>query len=128
MTSDEGSMALAMCGVLVVIAVLSVAVSGLATAYAARAQAANAADSAALAAAVATYPPATTGAPLVMARAAARANGAVVVSCDCAVDHGLRARIVEVVVMIPIDLPIFGARQVSGAARAEFDPIDWLGG
>ena len=127
MRSDDGAMAVAMVGVVAVVAILAVAVAALGTLYAARAQATNAADAAALAAAVSSYPPASSLPPLTAARDAAEANGAVVVACRCRLDPGLDQRIVEVVAAISVEVPIFGGVQVRSAARAEFDPLLWLG-
>jgi hypothetical protein len=36
-------------------------------------------------------------------------------------------RTVEVVAAIDVDIPIFGPITVRSAARAEFDPLRWLG-
>jgi len=120
-------MTVAMVGVVAVIAVLAVAVAALGTLYAARAQATNAADAAALAAAVSSYPPASSLPPLTAARQAAEANGAVVVACRCRRDPALHDRTVEVVATITVKVPIFGDVQVRSTARAEFDPLLWLG-
>ncbi|HEU4895292.1 MAG TPA: pilus assembly protein TadG-related protein [Acidimicrobiia bacterium] len=128
MNSEEGTMTMAMSGAIVIVAFLAVAVVGIGTLYAARAQATNAADAAALAAAVGTYPPASDLGPLAAAIRAARANGAEVAECLCAVNPGLVARTVEVVTSIEVDIPIFGPITVRSAGRAEFDPQRWLGG
>ena len=120
-------MAVAMVGVVAVVTVLAVAVAALGTLYAARAQAANAADAAALAAAVSSYPPASALPPLTAARHVAEANGAVVVACRCPRDPGLDHRTVEVMTAISVEVPIFGRVQVRSVARAEFDPVLWLG-
>jgi len=51
----------------------------------------------------------------------------VIVECLCAVNVGLVARTVEVVAAIEVDVAIFGPVTVRSAARAEFDPLRWLG-
>lgn len=127
MTRDDGAMAIAMTALIAIVATLTTAIAAIGVLYAARAQATNAADAGALAAAVATYPPAAQTSPLAAARAAAGENGAVVVSCRCPVDAGMRARVVEVRTAIAVEVPIFGAITVRSASRAEFDPRLWLG-
>ena len=114
----------AWCAVLIV---ASVAVAGLATLYAARAQAENAADAGALAAAVATYPPAGDDSPTVAARRLVTLNGASLVVCHCALDSGHTARTVLVTAEVLADVPVFGTVTVRGSSRAEFDPRLWLG-
>lgn len=118
---------MAMVGMVALVAVLSVAVASVGMLYSARAQATTAADAAALAAAVATYPPAGASDPLETARAVAEANGAVVLGCRCALDPGLAARIVEVLAGVDVEVPVFGSVRVRAVSRAEFDPILWLG-
>lgn len=127
MRIDTGSSMVLMAGLVSVIAAVSVAVAGLGLAYSARAQAQTASDAAALAAAVGTYPPASTGAPLQRARQAAVANGARVVSCSCPVDSSMRPRAVTVVAVVSIEAPVFGHLDVEATSRAEFDPRRWLG-
>lgn len=118
---------MAMTGALAVVAIAGIAVAALGTLYAARAQAQGAADAAALAAAVATYPPATSADPLMAARGIAEDNGAMLVGCTCPRDDTMKARIVEVVTGVRVDLPLFGDVTVRSSARAEFDPRLWLG-
>lgn len=120
-------MTVAMTGVLATVVLASVAVSSLGILYAARTQAQNAADAAALAAAVATYPPAAGGAPVAVARQVAAANHATIVECSCSRDPALRVRIVEVVSAVDVSIPLFGVITVRGSSRAEFDPREWLG-
>jgi hypothetical protein len=127
MRDDRGSMAVALSGVTAVVALLGVAVAAIAMLYGARAQATNAADAAALAAAVATYPPASASDPVTAARRAAVWNDAVLTSCRCPRDAGLVARTVEVVATVEVEVPIFGRVTVRSASRAEFDPMRWLG-
>lgn len=120
-------MAVAMSGVTAILALLGVAVASVGMLYAARAQATNAADAAALAAAVATYPPASNTDPVRAAREAAQLNEAILVSCQCPRDSSLAARTVEVVAAIEVDVPIFDVVTVRSVSRAEFDPLRWLG-
>lgn len=120
-------MAVGMSAAVAVIAVVSVAVAGLGALYSARAQAQNAADAAALAAAVATYPPAASSSPQEAAGLAAGENQARVMSCACPLNGSLEARVVEVVVGVEADVPVFGEWLVRAASRAEFDPGLWLG-
>jgi hypothetical protein len=96
--------------------------------YGARTEAGTAADAAALAAAVATYPPAGAGTPGVEASRYAAANGAVVVSCLCPVDPSFATRTVTVIVEKQVSVPFFGTLGVKAGATGEFDPIAWLGG
>jgi hypothetical protein len=108
---------------------LAVATAGLAAVYAARETAANGADAAALAAAVATYPPAGNGtSPLAAARVAAAGNGSVLVGCDCRIDFGMGPRVVTVTTSIEVEVPLLGGVTVRARSRAEFDPVRWLGG
>lgn len=108
-------------------AVLSVAVAGLGSLYASRTQAQVAADAAALAAAVATYPPASGPSPQMSAKEIARSNGAVLISCSCPRDESPSVRTVEVVAGVTTNVPIFGDVMVRASSRAEFDPWRWLG-
>jgi len=125
--SERGSSAVAMAGVLGVIAVLAVAVASVGILYGAKAQAQTAADAGALAAAVATYPPVARGSPDAVARSVIAENGSRLVSCRCGVDSSLSARTVEVVTAVGVSVPIFGVVEVGASSRAEFDPMRWLG-
>lgn len=128
MKSEAGSSSVLVSGIAGLIATVSVATTGLGLALAAKAQAETAADSAALAAAVATYPPASgSQSPLSIARQAAGANGARVVACVCEVDGSIRARVVTVAVAMDIEVPVFGDLDVIAKSRAEFDPGLWVG-
>lgn len=128
MSPDRGAMAMAMAGVVAIVGVLSVAVAALGMLYGAKTQATTAADAAALAAAVASYPPASGRHPAVAAAEIADANGATVVACICSRDTSLEARTVEVMTVVVVDVPVFGTVTVKGVSRAEFDPLRWLGG
>lgn len=124
---DGGSMAVAISGVVAIVAVLGVAVASIGLLYAARTQADTAADAAALAAAAATYPAVGWPAPVVAGRDIAERNGAVLLGCRCPRDPSLNRRTVEVVVGVGVEVPIFGAHTVRSVSRAEFDPLAWLG-
>jgi hypothetical protein len=104
-----------------------IAVGSITALYGARIHASTAADAAALAAAVATYPPAGGGDPVQEARHFALINGAVLKECDCALDYSMDVRIVTVVVEMKVPVPLFGVIPISAGARAEFDPSLWLG-
>lgn len=127
--SERGSVFPAVAGVVAVVATLTLATTSLGVIYAARETAANGADAAALAAAVATYPPAAgaTG-PEAAARAAAAANGALLMGCDCSVDLRLRPRVATVTTSVEVEVPLLGSVPVRARSRAEFDPLRWLGG
>lgn len=128
MRSDPGSSTVLISGVVGLIATVSVATAGLGLAYGAKTQAQNAADAAALAAAVATYPPASDlQPPRSRALMAAGANGARLVSCVCRVDGSTRSRVVSAVVAVEVEVPVFGRLDVRATSRAEFDPRLWLG-
>lgn len=120
-------MTVAMTGVVATVFLAAVAVAALASLYAAKTQAETAADAAALAAAVDTYPAAGTGDPATSARGVAVRNGARLTRCDCVVDGRLAPRTVLVVVAVDTSVPVFGDVSVRAAARAEFDPGEWLG-
>ena len=104
-----------------------IGVGSLASLYAARNHASTAADAAALAAAVATYPPAGAESPMVEARRYARLNAATLHSCQCPVDSTMKVRVVTVIVELKANVPLFGVLPVRAGARAEFDPRAWLG-
>lgn len=94
---------------------------------AARETAATAAEGAALAAAVGTYPATGRVSPSAEATRVTQANGARLESCSCPVDRSLRPRVVTVRTSVTVRVPLFGTLRVWGAARAEFDPLLWLG-
>lgn len=127
MRGERGAAALLGVAAASLLMLIAVATAGVGVLYAARTQAVNAADASALAAAVATYPPAATRAPRAAAGQAAQINGAALERCDCRIDPSLNARTVHVVVSIGVELPILGRHVVEGRARAEFDPRAWLG-
>ncbi len=109
------------------LATVTVGVVSVGVVIAARSQAVSGADAAALAAAVATYPAAASGGPRQVAQSVARANGVELVSCSCRIDASLAARVVTVIVAVPVDAPILGKLSIRAGARAEFDPRRWLG-
>jgi hypothetical protein len=125
--SDRGAMTVVMAAATAIVIVLAVAVSAVANLYAARAAAQTAADAGALAAAVATYPPASNTTPARAAQEVIVSNGAAIVACRCPIDATMRSRTVEVVAGVAVDVPVFGRLIVEGVSRAEFDPILWLG-
>jgi hypothetical protein len=127
MRVEDGSVTVAMTGVVATAILVSVAVAALASLYAAKTQAETAADAAALAAAVDTFPAAATGTPATSARDVAARNGARLTRCACAVDGRLSPRTVMVVVVVDASVPVFGDVGVRAASRAEFDPSKWLG-
>lgn len=104
-----------------------VGVTSLTMAYTAREKAATAAEAAALAAAVATYPGTGRTVPAGVASRVAAANGARLESCSCPVDGSLSLRTVTVRTSVEVVVPFFGRLRIRGAARAEFDPVAWLG-
>jgi Flp pilus assembly protein TadG len=128
MISDRGASALPMMMVAGVVVAVGVASTSVGLLLAGREQVSIASEAAALAAAVATYPPAGGGDPISAAREIAAANGATLVSCSCSVDPTLRPRTVEVETSSLVDVPLFGRLEVGRKARAEFDPGLWLGG
>lgn len=114
--------------VVAVVAVVGVATASLGLAFGAAEQARTAAEAGALAAAVATYPPAGGGrTPVAEAARYVAANGASLRRCQCRVDRTLQRRTVLVMAVVRVRLPLFGELGVPGAARAEFDPRSWLG-
>ncbi|HET9203694.1 MAG TPA: pilus assembly protein TadG-related protein [Acidimicrobiia bacterium] len=127
MSLDRGAGTVLMLGLCGLIATLGVGTAALGVLYDAREKAATAAEAAALAAAVATYPSASDGAPDRLAAELARRNGARLISCWCDVDTSLRARVVTVTVALTANVPLFGEVAVGKTARAEFEPRAWLG-
>lgn len=127
MKVERGSAGVAIAAAIAVVAVLSVAVAGLGSLFAARTQAQIAADAASLAAAVATYPPASDRSPEAAAGNMAHGNGAVVLACRCSRDGSLSVRTAEVITAVSVDLPVFGEVTARATSRAEFDPWLWLG-
>ncbi len=115
-------------GWVAVISVIGVAATSVGSLLAAREQAYTAAEAAALASAVATYPPAATGSPLALAAEYARRNGARLATCRCPVDISIRPRTVTVTTALTVEVPLFGQVTVRASARSEFDPGRWLGG
>lgn len=127
-TADRGSATIVVTLVAAMVLTATVGLGSLTVLYGVRSEANTAADAAALAAAVATYPPAGAGDPRAEAARYAGANGAVVVSCDCTVDPRLEVRSVTVIVEKAVTVPFFGTLGVRAGATGEFDPVAWLGG
>lgn len=127
MTDETGGASLLVMMIAALVGVAMIAVGSLATLYGARLHASTAADAAALAAAVGTYPPAGAGPPITEARRYALANGAILVDCTCDPDTSMLPRTVTVLVEMKVPVPIFGVIPIRAGARAEFDPVLWLG-
>jgi secretion/DNA translocation related TadE-like protein len=127
MTADRGAATVLLVGWCAFVAAIGVGSAALGVLFDAREQAATAAEAAALAAAVATYPPTGAGSPQALAAEYATRNGARLVSCWCDVDGSMAVRVVAVTVALTADLPLFGEMLVGKTARAEFDPGAWLG-
>jgi hypothetical protein len=124
---DRGAATVLILGLCGLVATIGVGTAGLGVLFDAREKAATAAEAAALAAAVATYPPAADGPPDRLATELAVSNGARLISCWCDVDTSLDARVAAVTVVLSAHLPLFGEVDVGKTARAEFEPRLWLG-
>lgn len=126
MITERGAATLPMLAVAMLTVVLGAVIGDVAIVMRARAQAMAAADAAALAAAPLTFAGfgAGSGSPAAEARRFADANGAALVSCDCAVDHTWQPRTVRVVVEVAADLLLFGERSVAASSRAAFVPTE----
>ncbi len=124
---DRGSAAILMAVFAGVVAVVGMGSASVGLLLSGRELAATAAEAASLAAAVATYPPAASGAPVSVASEMAEENGARLESCRCAVDSSLRVRQATVVTAVITEVPLFGTAVIRGSATAEFDPAAWLG-
>lgn len=127
MKGDRGSATIVGLFLVAVVGVGMIGLGSVASLYAARNHANTAADAAALAAAVATYPPAGADRPLVEARRYARLNATTLQSCQCPIDPSMRIRTVTVIVELKAKVPLFGVLPVRAGASAEFDPRAWLG-
>lgn len=120
---ERGAGAIVMLGLVAVICLAGLVVADVGIYLRGRAVASTAADAAALAAAPITFADfGSGGSPADEARRFARANGASLVACDCAVDRTWRPRTVRVVVEATVRLLVFGSREVPASSRAEFDP------
>ena len=124
----KGSVSVLAAATAAILVVLAVATAGAGRLLAAAAQADAAADAAALAAAPATFPAVGRSAPWAEAARLAAANGAHLTSCHCPVVSTWTQRTVEVEVEVLVSVPPFGTLVIPGRARAEFDPVAWLGG
>lgn len=114
-------------GWVAVIAMVGVAATSVGSLLTAREQAYTAAEAAALAAAVATYPPAGSGWAVAVAVEYAARNGSRLVNCRCQVDLSIRPRTVTVTTAREVEVPVFGLVTVHARASSEFDPVLWLG-
>lgn len=89
----------------------------------ARRRATAAADASALAAAPVTFRRyGAKAGPVQEAAKFARANGARLVGCRCAIDRSWAPRTVEVEVETVVDVVLFGPRTVRASSRAQFSP------
>jgi len=127
MRGERGAGTILMFGLCALIAIIGIGTTALGVLFDAREKAATAAEAAALAAAVATYPPAGSEAPDDLAAEFASRNGTRLVSCWCPVDPTLKSRVVAVTVAMRANVPLFGEVLVGKTARAEFEPRAWLG-
>jgi len=121
--AERGSATIVGLGLVGTVVVLAMIVADVGLYLRGRAVAATAADAAALAAAPVTFADfGAGGTPTHEAGRFATANGATLVTCECPVDRTWRPRTVRVVVTAPVQLVLFGRRQVTASSRAEFDP------
>jgi secretion/DNA translocation related TadE-like protein len=123
---ESGSIVIgvALIGLVVLMMVAVGAVGGVIGSYT---KAAGAADAAALAAAPVTFRPfGASGSPADEAALFARANGARLVSCRCAVDRSWDTRTVEVTVERMGSIPGLGVVRVRATSRATFEPAALL--
>jgi len=129
MTGERGSAAVVLLAVAALVVLLSVGVADVGLILGARLRAAAAADAAALAAAPVTFRPfGASGGPLDEARRLATANGASLTGCRCRVDPTWRSRVVQVEVQRSVQLVGAGTVVVHAGSRAEFAPMELLGG
>jgi secretion/DNA translocation related TadE-like protein len=120
---ERGAASLVALGMVGVIFLLTMIVGDVGVYLRGRATAATAADAAALAAAPVTFAEfGAGGSPTEEAARFAAANGAILVTCECAIDRTWRTRSVHVVVTVAVELIMFGRRDVPASSRAEFDP------
>lgn len=120
---ERGAGSIVAVGLVAVVCLLGIIVADAGTYLRGRAVAAMAADAAALAAAPVTFAGfGAGGSPAEEADRFAAANGAALVTCDCPIDRTWRSRTVRVVVTVPVQLIMFGVRDVPASSRAEFDP------
>ena len=121
--ADRGAATVLMSAVLAVVMLLSLLVADVGLYLAGRARASAAADAAALAAAPLTFHAfGSSGSPTSEAERFAALNGMAVAACECSLDPSWAPRTVTVVVAGSVDLIVFGSRQVSARAVAEFEP------
>jgi hypothetical protein len=123
---ESGSIAIgaAMVGLVLVMIVAVGSVGGAIGAYT---KASAAADAAALAAAPVTFRPfGASGTPAREAALFARANGALLVSCQCPVDRSWDTRTVVVTVARTVSVIGIGTVRVRATSRATFEPAALL--
>jgi len=120
---DRGSVAVLLAAIAAIAFITALLLADVALVLRARAVGSAAADAAALAAAPVTFRQfGAAGSPRREAAAFARANGATLVRCGCAIDRSFRPRDVVVEVAVEVETLLLGARSVVTAGRAHFDP------
>lgn len=121
-TDESGSLVVG--GALIAfVLVMVVAVGSVGAAIGAYTKAAGAADAAALAAAPVTFRPfGALGSPASEASMFARANGAVLVSCECPINRSWDTRTVVVTVVRTVSIVGIGTVRVHATSRATFEP------
>jgi secretion/DNA translocation related TadE-like protein len=116
---ERGSVTVLLAGAIFAGLVMGIVIAGTGQVLAARFQASTAADSAALAAAPATF----RGDPAAEARLFAEANGAHLLSCDCRHDPTWSPRTVETLVEVTVNVLGLGPRTIRAKGRAEYVPV-----
>ena len=127
--SERGSMSVVVAAVLVLGSLLVVATAGVGQVVLARERVAVAAEAGALAAAPVTFRPfGASGSATDEADRLVRANGAVLVRCDCKHDSRYTPRTVMVTARLTV--AVLGIREIDieHTAAAEFRPVDLMAG
>jgi len=127
--SERGSVSPIALGVIVFLLMTSIGIVDVGLLLAGRLRVTAAADAAALAAAPVTFRPfGARAGPREEARRFATANGARLVSCDCARNPSWEPRTVRVVVERRVELLLGPTVVIRAAARSRFEPLALLGG
>ena len=122
--NDRGSASLLLVAVAALVLLFGAALGSVGAYFRVRVEATTAADAAALAAAPITFLPfGATGTAQQEAARLARANGARLISCQCAHDPSWDPRTVHVEVEIVANLWPAGAIPVRATGKAEFTPV-----
>ena len=125
--SERGSVSVFTAGVMVMIGVLIVGLTGIGQVLLAKSRAAAAAEAGALAAAPVTFRPfGATGTATREAARLVRANGAELVACSCPHDPGYDPRTVTVTARAPVSVLGLGEFALEATAAAEFRPVALL--